>query len=218
MSFFIKQTRLDVHGHTSICIRISIDREQISFSTNFRISPELWDKKRQKVKGRNIIAYNINESLLAIQKNLIEIYCKLQEKNIIIRPFQLRDILLGREQIDGQQTLLFIFDQIVSQKIKLVENGSIKKQSMESYLCTRNKLTEYLVKYYQETDIPIRNLDYKFIANFEVYLLSSCAHNTMIGYMRHLKQVTTYAFNCKYIGSDPFYNKKLGMKNVNEFI
>lgn len=214
--FFIRRTRLNRDGHAPICMRITIDGKQVSFTTTLYADPLLWNVKIGRLTSRTTTALEINNSLNLIYRRTTDLYRKLMDREGVVYPDKLRDILLGRDTIEKDMTLLALFDKLIAQKQQLSNSGKIKNISIKSYEATRTKIVAFTQEHYRTDNIHISNVGYDFINNFRIYLLGekSCGHNTMIRYMRHLKQVTTNAFRCKYITHDPFVDVILNTKKT----
>ncbi len=62
---------------------------------------------------------------------------------------------------------------------------------------------------YQKSDIPIEEVNHKFITDYEFYLKTArkCAHNTATKYLKNFKKIIRIALANDYITKDPFANK-----------
>ena len=79
----------------------------------------------------------------------------------------------------------------------------------------------YIGANYHLPDIPIKDIDYKFIEGFAFFLKSEkdCANNTTLKYIRNFKKVMRIAQAHNYIQKDPFINWKMKRKVVHrEFL
>ena len=63
----------------------------------------------------------------------------------------------------------------------------------------------YIRTSYNTQDIPIRNVDYRFVKQFEEALIvQGLKAITINKIMQRVRQMVTYAFKCNYIQQDPF--------------
>jgi integrase len=78
-----------------------------------------------------------------------------------------------------------------------------------------NALADFLPRCCNLSDIPIRDVDYKFIRNFEAYLVENYryAHNTLTHYLQNLRHVVHLAIDAEYISKNPFAHFPLQVKN-----
>ncbi|WP_317048417.1 phage integrase SAM-like domain-containing protein [Confluentibacter sediminis] len=75
-------------------------------------------------------------------------------------------------------------------------------------------VTDYILKEYQVKDIPVREVDLKFITGFEYYLKTtrSCTHNSAIKYITNVKKIIHIAFANDWISKDPLFIGKPNLK------
>ena len=66
--------------------------------------------------------------------------------------------------------------------------------------------------------MPVKEIDFQFVTDYEVYLRSvcNCGHNSCVKHLRYLKQIISIALKNRYITNDPFDDYKLGYKPVNK--
>lgn len=142
--FFIKKSRLNSQGLASVNIRITIDRKEVSFTSKIPVDLELWDKHAQRLSGRSKAAREANSALNKIYTYLSELYHKIREKDGVVTSTRLQDVFLGREKLDGQHTLLELFDKLITQKQLLAQSNAISESSAGTYVCTKEKLVSYM--------------------------------------------------------------------------
>jgi site-specific recombinase XerD len=120
---------------------------------------------------------------------------------------------LGKEIRNN--TVLSLYDIKVEQKRNLV-GKTIRSTTLSKYLATKKRVGDFMEYKYQKGDMPIREVDFQFVTDYEVYLKSvcGCGHNSTIKHLRYLKQVVTNALKNKYITVDPFDDYTLGYKPV----
>src|SRR5690606_9951798 len=75
---------------------------------------------------------------------------------------------------------------------------------------------EFIKKEYQKEDIPIQDVNLKFIKGFEYFLkdVKNCNHNSSLKYVNNFKKIIRMAVGNEWITKDPFYNYKIKFKNV----
>lgn len=215
--FFPRKKPSQKDERSMLYIRVTINAKPIEFSSKIKIDSALWDQQSQRMLGKTRESLDINNALLKISARLNKLYNELkEEEKDIPTPERLKEAFFGGNSLSKKYLLLTIFDKLISQKQELAESGVINEGSANTYACTKEKLVSYMKIYYPQLQLDIRRIDYEFINGFEIYLKSKeeCGHNTMIRHMRHLKQVTTYAYKNGYLSKDPFYNVTLSAKKV----
>src|SRR5690606_7227166 len=69
---------------------------------------------------------------------------------------------------------------------------------------------------YKKKDLPLTEINHKFINAFEFYLKTTagCQHNSAMKHVKALKKIIRIALANDYIRKDPFYNYKITHKTV----
>ncbi|NDV69928.1 site-specific integrase [Dysgonomonas sp. 25] len=226
--FFIRKSKLNKDGSATIIVKITISGKSLEFSTGLSIQAiELWDSTLRRMRTKRTEAIEINDSLSIIEKKLDNIYSSLYKDNPYVTVKMVSDSFHGKDL--KEYTLLDQFDKIIKQK-KALSKTTITEHTVGKYECSKKKVGQFIEYYYTKedliyktsntgntVDINIKKVDYEFIHNYEIYLLSDggCGHNTMVRHMRYLKQVLSYSMKCKYITDDPFYGIVLSSKRTN---
>lgn len=210
--FLIRKRDLNKDGLANIMVRISISGEKAEFSSKEFVKPEMWNSLG-KVMGRTKEAQQINDSLDKIKIALDKQYKEILEKDGYVTPDKLRDTYLGK--IIRKHSVLSLYDIKVEQKRNLV-GKTIRCTTLSKYLATRKRVADFMVYKYKKEDMPIRDVNFQFVTDYEVYLKSicKCGHNSTVKHLRYLKQVITNALKNRYITVDPFDDYTLGYKPV----
>ncbi|MFT4224272.1 site-specific integrase [Dysgonomonas sp.] len=210
--FLIRKRDLNKDGLANIMVRVTISRETAEFSSKMFIDPEMWSPLGKAI-GRTKEAKNINDALDKIKIALDSQYKTILEKDGYVTPDKLRNTYLGKEI--RKNTVLSLYDIKVEQKRNLV-GKTIRDTTLSKYLATRKRVGDFMVYKYKKEDIPIRDVDFQFVTDYEVYLKSvcKCGHNSTVKHLRYLKQIITNALKNRYITVDPFDDYTLGYKPV----
>jgi hypothetical protein len=212
--FFTRKARLNKDGLVAITTRITIDGESIEFNPKLYVNPKIWNPIG-RAEGKTKEEREINQAMDKVRIDLKNLYDNIYDRDGYVTPEKLRNAYLG---IDIQQnTLLSMYDKLVEQKRCLVGN-SIKDTTLEKYLATRRQISEYIIYQYDKKDIPLKEVNYLFVSNYEIYLksMSGCGHNSSVKHLRYLKKILTDALKNRYIVIDPFDNYRLGYKAVDK--
>lgn len=214
--FFLRKTPSQKDELSILYIRITINGKLTEFSSKIKVDPALWNQQSQRMSGKTKSAQVVNNTLVKISVRLNKLYDELREEDGIPTPEKLKEAFFEGNGLNQKYLLLTIVDKLITQKQELAASGIIKGNSADTYVCTKEKLVSYMNLYYPHTKLDIRKVDYEFINGFEIYLKSKekCGHNTMIRHLRHLKQITTYAYKNGYLKKDPFYNITLSAQKV----
>lgn len=210
--FLIRKKDVNKDGLANIMVRISISGEKAEFSSKEFVKPEMWSPLG-KVIGRTKEAQKVNDALDKIKIALDHHYKAILEKDGYVTPDKLRNAYLGKEI--RSNTVLSLYDTKVEQKRNLV-GKTIRSTTLSKYLATQKRVADFMAYKYKKEDIPIRDVDFQFVTDYEVYLKSvcRCGHNSTVKHLRYLKQIVTNALKNRYITVDPFDDYTLGYKPV----
>ena len=114
-----------------------------------------------------------------------------------------------------QQTLLELFKQHNEDAEKLC-GISKAPATLVKYDRTYRRLEEFMKVKYRISDIALREIDHKFVTDFEFYLrtVSRCNENTTGKFMQIFRKIVLIAKNNGWITVDPFANYHIHMKAV----
>lgn len=204
-------------GEAPIYCKITVNGESKRFSTGISISPKQWDTPKQKVKGKNLITEDINNTLQAITEQIQAIEKKLLEQQT--EGFTLDDLYFCYKQgIPDGQTFLGVMKDRLDVMGKLV-GTEYSKDTYRKFKDVYNHTISFLKKQYNMSDIPLKRLDYQFIAAFQQYLLTDRKQipNTVNKTLQKVIEVAKYAVKCGYLEKNPFiaYERlKVGTKSI----
>ncbi|MDR1652665.1 MAG: site-specific integrase [Prevotellaceae bacterium] len=191
--------------------RITVDGQEVRFGMKCDVNPKFWDVKAGKAGGRTTEAVKINSLIENTKAAIFKIYRDLQERDNYVTAETVRNVFLGATT--GQQTLLQLCDRHNRERKPLI-GVSICAWQHGSYIRARNHLADFLHRWYNVSDIPVRDVDHKFIRNFEAYLTENYryAHNTLTHYLQNLWHIIHLAIDAEYITKNPFANFRLQVK------
>jgi site-specific recombinase XerD len=211
--FYIKRSAVKANGKMPIMGRITVNGEAIQFGAKVEVSPKIWDTKSGKAIGKTQEVIELNGILDSIKATMTKIYRELQERETTVTPERIKNIFFGIEV--KQQMILELFKKHNEDVEKLV-GISKSKATHQKYEVTRKHLTNFIKEKYNRSDMGLKEIDYLFITDFEVYLLTTagCGHNTTAKFMQFFKRIIIIAKNNGWLISDPFINYKIRLKKV----
>src|SRR5690606_23044080 len=76
---------------------------------------------------------------------------------------------------------------------------------------------EAFLKHKSKTDVPLKDLNHKFITDYEFFLKSirNVEHNTAMGIIKKLKKIIRICVANDWIEKDPFLNYKIKIRETN---
>jgi len=211
--FYIKKSKADSTGRANIYLRITVDGKRIELSIQRKVLIEKWNVESGNVKGYTPETQEINRYISSIKNRIFKIHQKLVEKKKPITATILRDKYLGKDDLG--KMLLQIFQEHNDQVNSLI-GKDFSAGTAERYRTAKNHVQAYIQLNYKCEDIPVKEVDHKFITGFEYYLKTErkCSHNTAIKYITNFKKIIRIAYANDWIKKDPFTNWKVRLKTV----
>lgn len=82
------------------------------------------------------------------------------------------------------------------------------------FIVTYGKVERFLKFKYKHADIPLSELKYKFITDFEHYLktVDNLKHNTCMSYIKKLKKIVALSVKNDWLAKNPFISFHLSAK------
>ncbi len=216
--FYPRGNDIDKSGYAPIYARITVNGKRSEFSIRRKVLLTRWNSDAGKIRGTTPDVRELNKYLLSIELKINKIQEQLSENNILITAEKIKNIYLGKNS--NQKMLLAIFQEHNDQVNELV-GKDFSAGTAERYKTAKKHVTDYIVKEYQVKDIPVREVDLKFITGFEYYLKTTrnCAHNSAIKYITNFKKIIRIAYANDWISKDPFIHWKAKLKIVDrEFL
>ena len=101
--------------------------------------------------------------------------------------------------------LLKVFEDHNYQVDKLI-GKDFASSTAERYRTAKKHVGDYIRLEYNIDDIPIKDVNHKFITGLEYYLKTerNCSHNTAIKYITNFKKIIRIAYANDWINKDPF--------------
>jgi site-specific recombinase XerD len=206
--FFLKRDKQKKDGSMPVYCRITIDGKESRFGMKKDIDPNLWNVKEGKAAGKSAESSEINALLEKTKAGIHKIYRDIQERENAVSAEKVKNIFLG---IDSKQYMLLkAFDEHIEEKFDLI-GKRIVRSTYSRYYYLRRRLSEFLLEKYHLSDIPLREINYQFIRDFEMYLLTVRGNkqSTIFQYLFNLKNIVEQAYKNEWIFRNPFINYKI---------
>lgn len=210
--FYVREEKKDKKGEVPIYLRITINGERASISTDRRVNPEFWDKTTEKVAGRSEPARVINTSLNNLLSKVEKYFSNLDVKDELISVHQIVAELKGKSQ--NQMTLLKAYESYIAKLEELV-GVDYATNTVKVYKSSLNGLKGFIIHKYNKTDIRLCDLDRAFIEAYDTYLKSSKGlnHNSAARHTKNLHTVLNKAVSNMWIQVNPCSGYNFGYIN-----
>lgn len=203
-----------------IYARVTVNQKRVLISLKRKVSVELWDDHRKRVKGHSAEARQINQYLDFAQSRFFQCYQELMSKGKKVTAKLVKASFLG---FDENSKTLQELTQYHSKKIeRTLSTGTIR-----NFTITEGYINKFLSKERNTTDLYLRELDYKFLCDFESFLQSywpkghyrAMSHNTIMKHIQRLRKMVTLAYHLEWLDKDPFRRWKTTLeKREREFL
>ena len=211
--FYVRKNQVNKDGKASIMTRLSVNGEVSQFSSKLDIEPELWDVRLGKVAGSSLKSRKVNDLLDDIRTSLKNHYHEIETHEAYVTAEKVRNAFLGYST--KQRTLLELFKNHNEDARKLI-GISKTEATLSKYDRACRRMEEFLQAKHKMSDIALKEINYKFVTDFETYLrtVSKCNENTTAKFMQTFRMIIIVAKNNGWLFNDPFSNYKIRLKRV----
>ena len=189
----------------TIYVRITVNQRRSTISLKRKIPLKCWDSAKKRARGTSAETKQLNHYLDKVQARLFQCYQDLLFKGKKITAQLIKATYLGEDE--NSKSLQDLID-YHSRKIEhTLASGTIK-----NFKITEGYIFKFLKKEKKTTDVYIKELNYKFLCDFQDFLSSyypkghpkAMGHNTIMKHIQRLRKMVTLAFNMEWIDKDPF--------------
>jgi hypothetical protein len=211
--FFLKRDKQKANGLIPLYCRITVDGKEARFGMKCDVNPKYWDVKTGKATGRTMEAVQVNVLVDNAKAAIHRVYHELQERENYVTAEKVKNVFLGVEI--KSQTVLELVDRHNREREPQI-GISICEVNYKHYVLTRKRLADFIRLWYNVSDIPVREIDAKFIRDFETYLVANyrLAHNTLAKHMKNLRHVIGIAMEEELITKNPFAKHRIQYINT----
>lgn len=180
-------------------VRITVNGKRAELSLKRKLVISDWDSTKSKLKGLSDETKLINNYIKKVSAQLFESYQKLKNENRQITSSNIKSLFLGNNE--SQNTLSDIIE-YHNEHMK----STLRWGTQKNYLTTHKYIFIFLKQKHNATDIYLSELNYKFIIDFERFLLGqkSMGNNTVMKHIERLRKMVSLAYKMEWIDKDPF--------------
>lgn len=211
--FYIRRDHVNKDGTSAIMVRVTVNGERAVFSSKLSVDPKLWDNEANRAIGTSRAVKELNRTLEDIRATIRHHYYELERYEALVTAEKVRNAFLGITV--RTESILQLFKELL-EEYKSLEGISKSKATVQKYSRCYKRVEQFLKAKYKLSDMPLVEIDHKFIVDFECYLrtVSKCNENTSAKFLQTFKMVIIRARNNGYIKGDPFSNYKIRLKRV----
>ncbi len=211
--FYLKKPKNYVKGDAPIYLRITVDGTPKELSVKRSCDPARWNPHAGRASGTKESVKTLNNYLDAYQARVFEAKRKLVENHQLVTATAIKDILMGVDQ--RGKMIIKIFEDYNADVKKLI-GIDYSKSTWTKYDRTQRFAQEFIRWKYKSDDIHIRQLNFDFVNQFELWLktIRKCCHNTSLKYISILKMIILYCKDNQWLDHDPFARFEMKKEDV----
>lgn len=205
ITFFHYLYKQNSRGEAPIYCRIVLASKKQQFSTGLNLTSGLWDVESQRAKGYSIEIQVLNRQLQEIYSELIRIEKQLYDEGCTI---SIEEIYARYRNKSTEHTLFEIYKERLK-KMEALVGKEYTPATLKKFKEVYAHVQEYVAERFGVKDIPLKQLGYAFIKQYEEFLLERGLKPITINkIIQRQRQMITYALRCNYIQRDPFVDYK----------
>lgn len=214
LTFLHSKKRENSQGKSPIYARIRVAGKRTDFSTGYFVKDSEWDSFKGRVKERcpdaRIINAYLNKLVADADKQQMESDLKETKLNGEV----VRNKFLGVSV--KQKTILGVMTYHNDNFKKMLGQSGYAKGTYNNYLSLEKKLIRFIKKDYLRSDLNLIEVNYEFVSNFEIFLLSieKLKHNSAMMGMSKLRKIINLSMANEWIEKNPFIKYKLSLQRA----
>ncbi|PCJ98461.1 MAG: integrase [Flavobacteriaceae bacterium] len=194
---------------TGIYARITVNGKKVNISLKHKADIRTWDPNKQRAKGKSEAARILNQYLDQVHSQLVQSYQDLKFKGHLITAELIKADYTGEgKNAKSLQNLL----EYHTEKSKSI----LAKGTLRNFGVTEGYINKYLTNKLNTTDIYLKELDYKFICDFSVFLRcfwpkghpKAMSNNTVMKHIQRFRKIVTLGYHIEWMDRDPFVRWK----------
>jgi len=211
--FWVNSSRA-INNEAEVYARITCNQKRANLSLKRKVDIYQWDTTKKRLKGSSPGAKQFNQYLDQVYIQLFQIYQDMKYQGVVISASIVKENYTGDNEPSKTLKNLFEYHE---NKIK----NTLAKGSIRNFGVTENYLFKFILKEKKKSDLFLRELDYKFLCDFESYLCNywpvkhprAMSHNTVMKHIQRLRKIATLAYHLEWIEKDPFIRWKPTFEN-----
>jgi integrase/recombinase XerD len=190
-----------------IYMQITANRKSTKRAIGFELFAKEWDSDKERAK--NNLA--VNNKIQILESKLTDLQYDLQKKYQILTVKKIADHLFT-EKSNSDLILEFFENRMLNEN----ERGLYAKGTFKHYKSCHLHLGIFVFAQYKNKDIPLNQVDLKFIESFDAFLMKRDLNRNTINsnYHKKLKTTLSSAIKNNLIEKNPYDSFKLKQVNT----
>lgn len=202
---FYAKTQFAKEGLAPLVVRITVDSIRTEISLKHKIPVSKWNKLKEQVSGTDYETKSLNRYIDEVRTELHNCYRKMQIDKKLVTALAVKQAFLGEDP--NQKSLL----DVISYHNKAMHE-TLTWGTAKNYFTTQKYVAEFLKEKLKTNDIFLSQLNYKFLADFEMFLRTHvpgenqkpCGNNTVMKHIERFRKIVSMAIRNDWLKQDPF--------------
>tara|TARA_R110002033_G_scaffold61484_1_gene112146 strand:- start:6333 stop:7568 length:1236 start_codon:yes stop_codon:yes gene_type:complete len=207
--FFTRKSR-STSNKLSIYVRITVTGQRSEISLKRTILVKDWDNSKNRGRGSTYKIRVLNTYLDQVYSQLLDCHKQLLEESKIITANAIKVRYLGED--DTHKTLKALIAYHNDHMISILKHGTMK-----NYYTTERYLNKFLSHELKASDMYLKQLNYRFICDFEQYLRNyrntkkqlMMTNNGVMKHLERFKKMVNLAVKLEWMTKNPFQQFQL---------
>ncbi|WP_291866472.1 site-specific integrase [Maribacter sp.] len=207
--FFTRKPR-GFSNEFSIYARITVDGKRAEISLKRSVLVNHWDINKGRGRGNTTKVKFLNAYLDEVYNQILDCHKQLFEEGIMVSANSIKARFLGED--DNRKTLRELIEYHNTNMITVLKFGTMK-----NYYTTEKYLYKFLSKILKREDIYLKQLNYRFICDFEQYLRNYknskmenvLANNGVMKHLERFQKMINLACKLEWLIKNPFQQFQL---------
>ena len=165
---YLKKSRLDKSGKAPIMGRITVNHSMVQFSCKISCTPDLWNPRESRLKGKSHEAVETNAKLDKLLLSIHSAFDTLVDRKADFDAEAVKNLFQG--SLGTQMTLLGMTD-IVCEELRKRIGIDRAKGTYPTYIYTRRTLAEFIEKEFSTKDVAFGQMTEQFIHDYQSFIL-----------------------------------------------
>ena len=173
--------------------RITVNRSMVQFSCKISCTPDLWNPRESRLKGKSHEAVETNAKLDKLMLSIHTAFDTLVGRNVDFDAEAVKNLFQG--SFETQMPLLGMTD-IVCEELRKRIGIDRAKGTYPAYIYTRRTLAEFIEKEFRTKDVAFGQMTEQFIHDYQSFILDEkgLAIDTCRHYLAIVKNVCRKAY------------------------
>ncbi|HPH46080.1 MAG TPA: site-specific integrase [Chryseolinea sp.] len=211
--FYVRKSKTTTTGLSPIYLRVTVDGQRFETASSRFIEMSKWSQDAGKAIGSTKEAKELNEFLNVLRAKAFDIQKKLITLGVTITSEIFSKQWHGVKE--KPRMLLEIFQHHNSQVKELI-GQQYSDSTFKRYETSLEHTRKFIEAYFSVSDLPINQLNYQFITDYEFWLKTkrNCNHNSTIKYLTNFKKIIHICIKNAWLDRDPFVGYKMTKREV----